>query len=117
MRKPGHAASICNIPGCPAIAVTGGRCAQHAKAPFAGASHHGLSRQDQGYDAEWTQISQAHLKEYPYCVKCGRPAVHCDHIIPIRDGGTNDAGNRQSMCHSCHNSKTAAEMARRRGKG
>lgn len=39
-----------------------------------------------------------------------------DHVIPLEDGGSNDDDNLQSLCHSCHEAKTAAEAkARARG--
>lgn len=60
-----------------------------------------------GYDATWRAIRANHLVNNPMCVWCGRRAQHVDHIIPRRKGGTDDSANLQSLCHSCHSSKTA----------
>ena len=37
------------------------------------------------------------------------PATEVDHIIPLRHGGGNKLENLQSLCKSCHSSKTAVE--------
>jgi 5-methylcytosine-specific restriction protein A len=34
---------------------------------------------------------------------------HVDHIVPKAHGGTDDSGNLQTLCRSCHSSKTATE--------
>jgi len=37
-----------------------------------------------------------------------------DHIIPVKAGGDPfDSGNLQSMCQSCHNTKTGQENKNR----
>ena len=48
------------------------------------------------------------------CVVCRarghiQPAHEVDHIIPLVDGGTDDADNLQAICHECHAIKTARE--------
>jgi 5-methylcytosine-specific restriction endonuclease McrA len=36
------------------------------------------------------------------CVMCGAHAEHVDHIIEVRDGGTDDPGNLRSLCAEHH---------------
>jgi 5-methylcytosine-specific restriction endonuclease McrA len=64
------------------------------------------------------------LADQYLCRQCGTLCVemsddwrrrpHCDHIIPTRHGGTDEPGNRQTLCGSCHNCKTGRD---RRGGG
>ena len=44
----------------------------------------------------------------PYGEHEGRPtpATDVDHIIPLRQGGTHERGNLQSLCGHCHTLKT-----------
>ncbi len=42
---------------------------------------------------------------------CGAPSKHTDHIIPLSQGGTDLASNRQRLCIPCHVAKTTAECA------
>lgn len=51
------------------------------------------------------------LRAEPLCRDClgrGRTtaATDVDHIIPLRDGGTNELSNLQPLCHSCHSKIT-----------
>jgi 5-methylcytosine-specific restriction protein A len=44
------------------------------------------------------------------CEQCGAAGrLHCDHIIPLSRGGTDDLGNLRIMCPACHGAKTAGE--------
>lgn len=38
------------------------------------------------------------------CVRCetSRAAFECDHIVPVKDGGTDDPANLRTLCHDCH---------------
>jgi len=64
----------------------------------------------------WKKARDHQLKRFPLCIKCQRPATMVDHIVEIRDGGERlDPSNLQSMCKSCHNTKTAQERAKREG--
>lgn len=58
----------------------------------------------------WKHIRDRQLMKNPLCVECGRPAKIADHIKEIKDGGAKlSLDNLQSMCVSCHNTKTAKE--------
>lgn len=50
------------------------------------------------------------------CESCGTPAkLQVDHIVPLRDGGTNTRANLQALCVPCHEAKTRGDRRRRRG--
>jgi len=58
-----------------------------------------------GYDAAWQAIQDRYLAEHPFCEVtpgCGRRAVLVHHVVSVRDGGTNDPGNLQAACRTCH---------------
>lgn len=59
-----------------------------------------------GYGREWKKIRDDYLRLHPFCVECGDKAVTVDHIIPLRQHGTNNPGNLQAMCKKCHGRKT-----------
>jgi len=66
-----------------------------------------------GYGWAWIKISKQFLRSFPMCMACGGIATSVDHVIPLRAGGTHDEWNLQSLCQSCHNSKTAQDKKRR----
>ena len=39
----------------------------------------------------------------------------CDHIRPLREGGTNDPANLRCVCVGCHNKLTTRQHHRRAG--
>jgi len=54
---------------------------------------------------------------HPWCVTClaqGKQtrATIRDHIIPLAEGGTEDASNEQGLCLDCSDVKTAEESRR-----
>lgn len=91
--------------------------------------HRDYGRARRGFDAEvgfyqsrqWRSVRAALLREHPLCGACGAKGLLVaarvvDHVLPIKDGGARfDAANLQSLCVSCHNSKTARESAARSG--
>jgi 5-methylcytosine-specific restriction endonuclease McrA len=58
-----------------------------------------------GSTRKWRKTGAAVLVANPRCVRCGRPAEHCDHIQPIARGGTDHPGNLQPMCAACNLAK------------
>ena len=67
---------------------------------------------------DWRARRKAILIRDAYrCRSCSRvaygPAAHVDHILPLEEGGTDDEGNLQVLCESCHGRKTRAEQRRR----
>lgn len=46
------------------------------------------------------------------CVYCGsKNELHCDHIIPISKGGTNNISNLNTSCRECNLSKKARDLS------
>lgn len=97
--------SQCTYPGCPRLVVVPGRCTEHRRARQDYDSRRGNSN-ERGYDYAWQQRRKAHLHDNPWCVMCGQTATDVDHIVPVRDGGSSEPGNLQSLCHRCHSRKT-----------
>lgn len=71
-------------------------------------------------------LRPAQLLREPFCRECATrgkkegvphllrvPATDVDHVVPHRGSWQLfiDPANHQSLCHSCHSRKTAAEMA------
>lgn len=79
------------------------------------ASHASRSHDPFYQTREWRADRKAHLTANPICVECekeGRiePATVSDHITPIENGGDKwDWANRQALCASHHNRKSAKE--------
>lgn len=69
----------------------------------------------------WINLSYLYRLKNPCCEKCLelgliRKADVVDHIIEIRDDYEKrlDETNLMSLCHSCHNKKTAKEKKKRK---
>jgi 5-methylcytosine-specific restriction protein A len=68
----------------------------------------------------WRRLRLAHLKDNPLCVECDKqgllvPAVVVDHAHGHAGDWRDrffDADELQSLCQTCHNSKSAREMPR-----
>jgi hypothetical protein len=65
---------------------------------------------------EWENLREEVFTRDGYrCTKC--PAtddLHCDHIIALSRGGTNDVTNLTTLCGACHSHKTANDKRRDR---
>ena len=48
------------------------------------------------------KAKNAYKANKPYCEVCGEPMKDVHHIIPVKDGGTNDEDNLICLCRSCH---------------
>lgn len=105
----------CKTLGCPGDAPGGGYCEACRKrrgeaAPaLADYERERGSSSARGYNRRWRALRLLVLRESPACVECGEPATDVDHIVPKRDGGTDERENLQALCHSCHSRKTLAE--------
>jgi len=67
----------------------------------------------------WTNLAASHKRAFPLCVECEkkgivRMAKVTDHIIPAKQRPDlfYDWENLQSLCHPCHNAKSAKERIR-----
>lgn len=57
----------------------------------------------------WRKVRIQQLLRNPLC-KCGKIATIADHVKELKDGGEPFSfDNLESMCISCHNTKTARE--------
>lgn len=71
----------------------------------------------------WKHLSYQYRLNHPCCEQClksniVRKADVVDHIIEIKDDYSKrlDEENLQSLCHACHNQKTAIERQKRKTK-
>ena len=76
------------------------------------------SAHSRGYGVAWRRLREAVLDAEPLCRWCSQrgrvtPAQEVDHILPLRDGGTNDRDNLQPLCCACHDDKTVRDMRAR----
>lgn len=76
------------------------------------------SAHSRGYGASWRKLREAVLDAEPLCRWCSQrgrvtPAQEVDHIIPLRDGGTNELDNLQPLCDLHHRQKTAMDVKSR----
>ena len=54
------------------------------------------------YGYEWRKTRAYVLARDPVCVSCHRrPSKICDHIIPRRQGGSDDESNLRGVCVPC----------------
>lgn len=91
----------CSQPGCPNL-----ECREHRRPRRAGRRPSAAAR---GYGRRWQRLRKMFLRANPLCVECGAAASEVDHIIPLRQGGSNRWDNLQALCKSCHSRKTAQE--------
>ena len=70
------------------------------------------------HTTQWRKLRASFITAHPICVECESKglvvqATVVDHITSIRFGGspTNEE-NLQSLCTSCHNSKSSKESKR-----
>lgn len=108
------APSNCTSPNCPNVVTFGRFCDEHrrkAKRP----RMRGTAAQ-RGYGYRWRRLRRRVLAEQPLCTdpfnlhsedNRTEIATDVDHIVPRADGGTDERGNLQPLCHSCHSRKTA----------
>lgn len=70
--------------------------------------------------ARWQRLRRLQLQREPLCRAClandrTTAGTDVDHVKPIRDEGERwDAANLQTLCRSCHASKTRTETNERR---
>ena len=119
---PARPLKVCRHAGCHALTRDpSGYCGPHKEAAQERARQWKAEREKEresasrrGYGARWRRLRAEVLREEPLCRECrkaGRivPATDVDHIVARADGGTDDRGNLQPLCHACHSRKTVCE--------
>lgn len=114
---PKRANRPCNAPSCAGYAVENGYCKKHQGKVKQKQKHYDKARGTAwaaGYDSDWQKARDLHLNGEPLCRHCDKrgyivPATEVDHIIPFKgkdDPKRLEPSNFQSLCHSCHVTKT-----------
>ena len=113
---PPRAKSICRAPGCGTLIDKPGHCDRHKKDDRAKAWGRKDPAYARAYGHDWSTRIRPWVmtRDNGLCQACLRtgqltPASEVDHIVPVSQGGTNDLGNLEAICHRCHTTKTAAE--------
>lgn len=114
---PVSAKSPCRQSGCRALVDRPGYCEQHKREKHRGYNSSPKRQADQKFykGRLWLAVRKQHLQNEPLCRTCRKvgkltEATHVDHIIPRSIGGSEyDETNLQSLCMSCHSSKTRIE--------
>lgn len=113
---PQRIASGCQHPSrCANKATNGKYCASHAKQVESTYEAHRGTAASRGYDYRWMRLSRAVLQEEPICrdpfqLGCTNSSAHTDHIVPKRQGGSDERSNLQALCSACHSAKTLLEQ-------
>lgn len=65
------------------------------------------------YGCNWKRVRDAYIKSHPLCEDCLEkgytvPATEVHHVIPVKQGGSNDWSNLAALCQSCHQKRHIA---------
>lgn len=114
---------ICNYPSCGEIAIQGtSRCESHPykRSGKRDNTHRYHNGQDIYNTSRWQKLRNKKRRMNPLCEHCEDkgfivPADIVDHTIELADGGDPypALSGLQSLCHSCHNSKTKQSKSNR----
>ncbi len=55
-----------------------------------------------GSTRQWRKLREQVLARDEYRCHCGQLATEVDHIIPVRDGGTDVPSNLRATCTACN---------------
>ena len=97
----------CAYPDCPNLTDTR-YCPQHHKLMNRHYNKYQRgSGSNQRYSTAWRRISAAYRKANPLCELCETkgqlvPATFVHHKVAVKDGGSDDESNLQSLCRACH---------------
>jgi len=117
---PRSAPSPCTYPHCAKVVYEGSRCDEH-RVRYNSKQEKKYRTSDERAELtkfyqslQWRKLRQYHITRNPLCKSCGDSGLTIvadvvDHIEEIRDNPQRrlDTTNLQSLCHSCHNRKTA----------
>jgi 5-methylcytosine-specific restriction protein A len=101
----------CRVPGCPNLQSERrrGYCTEHEHIgdQVRQRGRYRGSARARGYDRRYERTRAWVLAQEPFCRRCrekGRLtfATQTHHIVPLSEGGTNEASNLMPVCDSCH---------------
>ena len=107
----------CAHPGCYRMQTKNSRCDEHQREPN---WKNNKSRRAGGNGWEWDRIKKKILNRDGFlCQEClsngvSKLAREVDHILPRAEGGGDELSNLQSLCYSCHKTKTKRDTKRGR---
>jgi len=123
---PRAAPSQCTYPNCPEVTYIGNRCSKHTVKRNNATDKKYRNREDRKeltafyQSIQWRRLRQYHITRNPLCTLCSDEGLTVvadvvDHIEEIKDNPARklDGDNLQSLCHSCHNNKTAIVRRKR----
>lgn len=93
---------------------------QAARLPVLAARNHGVQRKRGSAGVKDRASIKA--RDFGLCQQCrreglSRPGHVVDHIIPLWAGGSDEANNKETLCHPHHDAKTAREAGERAAGG
>ena len=108
-----RAGVACRKVGCPGIVRAGvcSRCGPLRKQAHKLYDDRRGSAASRGYDRRWRAARAAFLRGEPLCVDCLADGFivassEAHHIVPVRDGGTNEEVNLMALCKTHHSQRT-----------
>jgi 5-methylcytosine-specific restriction endonuclease McrA len=73
------------------------------RAVIASGSYCATCRLRNGSTRRWREIRAWVLaRDRSTCTACGEPATNVDHLVAVREGGSDDPRNLRSLCAPCH---------------
>lgn len=97
----------CAYPNCPNL-TNDKYCKEHKKLLMKQYDQFNRDKnKNKKYGNNWHRIRALYVKQHPLCERClkeGRitPVEEVHHILPVKQGGSNDFSNLMSVCKSCH---------------
>jgi 5-methylcytosine-specific restriction protein A len=107
----------CAVSGCNALVYDGSRCQQH-RLPRPRDPRPNSTERGYGYDWK-TKVRDPYLRAHPWCANPYKThddrvsAVVVDHVIPKKQGGSDDWSNLQGLCRRCDNKKHYRDGSKR----
>lgn len=106
---PSRAPAACKRSGCAGLVVNGvcSKCGPLRRRTDSVVDEQRGTAAERGYGRRWRTVRAMYLRQHPVCDECLRygrvkSATDVHHKIPKRDGGTDEDGNLQALCHECH---------------
>ena len=102
---PKLASRPCAHRGCPEVVRGRGVrfCQRHLQEHRRQQDENRGTASARGYGPRWRERRDRYLAEHPWCQRCGkRRPVLVHHILPKRDGGSDEPVNLLALCNLCH---------------